>query len=465
MQSTIYLLLITLGALLILGIFHFTIYLQQNDKAFRNYSFYLLVMAAFNIVRLLDARLTSYYPLSYYTVETLDPLLSNIAFLMYVNFLGVILNITPLEKFYYKCWKGLQLFITSFLLLYLLLRLAGDQYKWANTVITVASFTCMGFGLVMTFRLLGLRKEIFYQLIIAGTIVSVLGVFAGLIMNVFVYKENLAFGGLFFLEPSMMVEAVFLSAALGYRLKIAYHEKEIFQKSLLEETQKREVLALQTAQLLRQELDIRQMQSRISKDLHDDVGSSLSGLQIYSSLAATLMDKKPEEAKKMLQQIAANTAEVMQNMEHIVWAMQPSEKNCHTMEAKLKDIGYGLLTIKNIQCIYSICPSVEAVCKGMELRKNIVLIAKEAINNIAKYSNASNVVVSLYDENNHIFLSINDDGNGFDMENYKAGNGLLNMQTRANTLGGATNIQSVMGKGTSIICIIPVTNISDTMAV
>ena len=106
MQSTIYLLLVSLGALLMLGIFHFTIYLQQNDKAFRNYSLYLLMMAGFNIVRLLDARLTNYYPLSYYNVETLDPLFSNLAFLMYVNFLGVILNITPLEKFYYKCWKG-----------------------------------------------------------------------------------------------------------------------------------------------------------------------------------------------------------------------------------------------------------------------------------------------------------------------------------------------------------------------
>ena len=56
MQQIVYLLLISLGALTILGIFHFTIYLQQKDKAFRNYAFYLLVMAAFNVVRLLDKR-------------------------------------------------------------------------------------------------------------------------------------------------------------------------------------------------------------------------------------------------------------------------------------------------------------------------------------------------------------------------------------------------------------------------
>jgi len=465
MLNTTYLLLITFGALLILGIFHFTIYLQQNDKAFRNYALYLLVMAAFNVVRLLDARLTTLYPLSYYTVETLDPILSNIAFLMYVNFLGVVLNVTIAEKFIYRCWRALQIFVSTFLVLYFILRVTGYQFKLATAIITAVSFCGMGFGFLMTFRLLRLRKEIFYQLIIAGTIVSVSGVIAGLVVNVFVYKENLAFGGLYFLESSMMVEAVFLSAALGYRLKMAYRDKEKFQQTLLEETQKREALALQAALLLKKELDIRAMQNRISKDLHDDVGSSLSSLQIYSSLAATLMDKKPEEAKKMLQQIAANTEAVMENMDHIVWAMQPPETNGHSMEARLKDIGYGLLTIKNIQCHYSICQSAEAACKGIELRKNIVLIAKEAINNIAKYSNATIVLVSISGQDNHIILSITDDGSGFDMENYKAGNGLLNMQTRATALGGTTSIQSAIGKGTSITCSIPVTNISDTAAV
>ena len=55
MLNTTYLLLISFGALFILGIFHFTIYLQQNDKAYRKYALHLLVMAAFTIVRLLDA--------------------------------------------------------------------------------------------------------------------------------------------------------------------------------------------------------------------------------------------------------------------------------------------------------------------------------------------------------------------------------------------------------------------------
>ena len=463
MQSTIYLLLISLGALSILGIFHFTIYLQQNDKAFRNYAIYLGVMSLFNVVRLLDARLTSIYPLSYYTVETLDPFLSNLGFLMYVNFLGVVLNITPKERVYYTCWKGVQIFVFTFLPVYIILRITGDPLKIANAVITIASFCCMTFGLFMVIRLLRFRKDIFYQLIIAGTLVAITGTITGLIMNVFVYKENLSFGGLFFLEPAMMIEAIFLSAALGYRLKLAYEEKDTFQQTLLEETQKRELLALQAADFLKKELDIKLVQSRISRDLHDDVGSSLSSLQIYSALATKLMDNNPEEAKKLLQHIADGTEEVMENMSHIVWAMQDQDKAAYSLEARIKNIGYNLLTIKDIRCHYTICKAAEVACKGQEIRKNIILITKEAINNIAKYSEATEATVSLSATTNHIILSIHDNGNGFDTNNPPMGNGLKNIQARCAGLGGIALIQSAIGKGVTITCSLPVTNIRDTI--
>ena len=78
MQQITCLLLVSFGALAILGIFHFTIYLQQKDKAFRNYASYLLLMSVFNLVRLFDERLQSFYSLSLYTVETWDPVLSNL---------------------------------------------------------------------------------------------------------------------------------------------------------------------------------------------------------------------------------------------------------------------------------------------------------------------------------------------------------------------------------------------------
>lgn len=462
MQQITYLLLICFGALAILGIFHFTIYLQQNDKAFRNYAFYLLVMAVFNVVRLLDARLSDVYPLSYYTVETLDPVLSNFAFLMYVNFLGVILNITRKEKFYYNCWRFLQVFVPSFLTLYFFIRLAGDQYAIGKSIITAASFCCMFFGLLLTLRLLRYREEIFFKLIIAGTLLSVTGVLSGLVMNVFVYKDNLAFGGLYFLEISMLAESIFLSAALGYRLKMAYREKATYQQSLLQETQKREALAVQTAKLLQQQLDIQEVRSSISKDLHDDIGSSLSSLHIYSALANKLMDSEPSKAKDLLQQISSNTEGIMSNMEDIVWAMQPSGNEVHSMQARIKQFANSLLLVKGIVCRFHFDDTVESACNDIGVRKNILLIAKEAINNAAKYSDAKNVMIGLTTQNGYIILSVKDDGSGFSVHHSKKGNGLSNMEARAKAMNGCTVIVSEPGAGTSITSAIPIPSISYT---
>lgn len=171
------------------------------------------------------------------------------------------LNISAKEKIYYKCWKALQVFIAIFLSLYFVLRETGDELKIATAIITIASFCCMMFGLFMVLKLFWFRKDSFYQLIIAGTLVAITSTFIGLIVNVFVFKENLAFEGLFFLEPCTLTEAIFLSAALGYWLKLAYQEKEIFKKTLLEETEKRELLALLAAILLKKELDVRVVQT------------------------------------------------------------------------------------------------------------------------------------------------------------------------------------------------------------
>jgi signal transduction histidine kinase len=266
---------------------------------------------------------------------------------------------------------------------------------------------------------------------------------------------------MYFFEISILIEAIFLSAALGYRLKLASQERNKYQLALLEETQKREVLAVHTADLLKKQLDIQEVQNRISKDLHDDVGSSLSSLQIYSALAAKYVDTDPNQAKKILEQITNNTSNIIENMGHIVWAMQPLEDQHQTIAFRIKNIGFNLLTIKNIACNYTFNDSIEALCKYPDLRKNIVLIFKEGINNIAKYSQALTAHISLTEKDGVLQISIEDDGIGFESTNLIGGNGLKNMQTRAKAMGGFTQITSSPGNGTSICCTIPLTTFSD----
>jgi signal transduction histidine kinase len=86
----------------------------------------------------------------------------------------------------------------------------------------------------------------------------------------------------------------------------------------------------------------------------------------------------------------------------------------------------------------------------MQSRRDFYLIYKEALNNIAKYAEGKNVWINLSLQNNKIELSIKDDGKGFDLSTVKKGNGLANMQKRADAIGGKLNITSGVNEGSTL---------------
>ena len=90
------------------------------------------------------------------------------------------------------------------------------------------------------------------------------------------------------------------------------------------------------------------------------------------------------------------------------------------------------------------------------------MIAKEGMNNIAKYSGATNVVVSFTQQNDRIVLSVNDNGKGYDVEKIHPGNGLGNIAQRCKQLGGDCKIQAIPGQGVNIICRFPIATIRYT---
>ena len=201
------------------------------------------------------------------------------------------------------------------------------------------------------------------------------------------------------------------------------------------------------------------VRNKISQDLHDEVGATLSSIHVYSSVASKAMNADPEKSQDALNQININTRQVMENMNDIVWAMHTGNKGEITFENKLKNYGYELLTPLNISCTYDINKEAEKLMTNIEARKNMLLISKEAINNIAKHSGASEASVLLKIAGRSIQLEIIDNGKG--IENKRNGNGLQNMKSRTEALGGKFQFSSNGNEGTHINCIIPITNIRD----
>lgn len=211
---------------------------------------------------------------------------------------------------------------------------------------------------------------------------------------------------------------------------------------------------------LEKQLAIQRERERIVSDLHDDIGATLSSMNIYSDLAGNIWEDKPGESKKLVDKISVASKELMGRMGDIIWSMKPSDQEKYTMEARLKNYCGELLTPKNIVCEFDIDAALDAAIINPEIRKNILLIAKEAINNIAKYSEAAKAVIVFKKENDIAVFSIQDNGRGFDNLQMKQGNGLANMEQRCKAIGGKIQVNSNAGNGVHIICHLPIANIS-----
>lgn len=212
----------------------------------------------------------------------------------------------------------------------------------------------------------------------------------------------------------------------------------------------------------KQRLEIARLQNKISQDLHDDVGSSLSSLQVYSSVAERLLEDRPQQAKEMLRKISKESAVVLENIGDIVWSIKAESEQ--SLEERIKNFASDVLGAANIQYKISIEEGVEGMIRNIEARKNILLLIKEAVNNAMKYSRASHVAVSMKKLAGQLCVQVVDDGVGFQKESLaRKGGGLSNMEHRTLELGGIYQLITNPGKGTTVSALFPLTKISDSI--
>jgi len=207
-------------------------------------------------------------------------------------------------------------------------------------------------------------------------------------------------------------------------------------------------------------VEIEQVRSRVARDLHDDMGSSLSTINILSKVAANKMDADRQAAKEYMQRIADNSGRLMESMDDIIWAINPINDTMGKVLVRIKEFAADALEAREINVNFAVGENVRALRLDMESRRDFFLIFKEAINNIVKYSGASQVTIEINKINAALHISIADNGKGFEMPaiqpGSRRGHGLQNMQTRAQQLKGKLTIVSSTGKGTRIELIIPI---------
>jgi signal transduction histidine kinase len=206
----------------------------------------------------------------------------------------------------------------------------------------------------------------------------------------------------------------------------------------------------------RQKLKIQNIRNRIAADLHDEVGATLSSIVISTKLIEKRLAIDPTAVQPILDTIKNDSKETIQSIRDTVWALNPENDSIEQLIEKMKAFAYQILTAKDIALGFENQIKIDNSLKiTMEQRRNVYLIFKEAINNIAKHSEASTVLVNLSTQKEGIELLISDNGKGFDTSENHAGNGLKNYQTRAAQNLLLFAIKSEIDKGTQIRVVIP----------
>ncbi|MEP7264772.1 MAG: tetratricopeptide repeat protein [Bacteroidota bacterium] len=195
---------------------------------------------------------------------------------------------------------------------------------------------------------------------------------------------------------------------------------------------------------------------RISRELHDDMGSTLGSIAVYSDVARN-RSLKNESPVEVLSKIGATSRELIEKMSDIVWSLNPDSENFEQMLNRMQAFAAMILTSRNISFEFKTDEQLKLLVLTSQQRKNIFLIFKESIYNIVKYAEANHVLVEIRKTNNKISMLIKDDGKGFDVGSFEDGrgdayngNGLKNIRTRADEISGNLLISSSAKDGTSV---------------
>ena len=214
-------------------------------------------------------------------------------------------------------------------------------------------------------------------------------------------------------------------------------------------------LAVQKAEAGKQQA-IEKERNRISRDMHDDLGSGLTKIAILSEVAKKQMPE-PEKAKEQLEKISQSSRELVDSLQDIIWVLNPANDTLESLAAYIREYTLKFVEPFSLETGFDYPDQFAAIQLSEEKRRNVFLTVKESLHNIARHAHCTRVDISITEEPGAFTLLIRDNGRGFDTGNTRMfGNGLKNMENRISQAGGNYQISSAPEKGTLTIIRMPV---------
>jgi signal transduction histidine kinase len=202
-------------------------------------------------------------------------------------------------------------------------------------------------------------------------------------------------------------------------------------------------------QLARQQA-VERERARIAKDIHDDLGANLTLIAVLGDLA------KQEKTVERIDKMASTARQAVKSLDEIVWAVNPRNDTLAHLIDYTGQFAADYLRAAGVRCLLDVPEQAPLREVPTNVRHNVFLVVKEALQNIVKHAHATEVWLRINSSSQGLRVVIEDNGSGFEhaLENALA-DGLRNMHQRMNELGGTCLVQSRPGTGTAVIAEIP----------
>jgi signal transduction histidine kinase len=192
------------------------------------------------------------------------------------------------------------------------------------------------------------------------------------------------------------------------------------------------------------------LRTRIATDLHDDIGASLTQISILSELA------RRNPSRDALSAVAELARQLVGEMNDIVWAVNPRHDRFDALGHRMRRFASDMLADRDLEFDALGMPADLKI--PLEYRRPLFLIFKEAVNNVARHSGATAVLVKLTLERSALKLLVQDNGGGFDTSARFEGEGIRSVRKRVRDLGGSVEWKSDLDHGTCFEATLPLGN-------
>ncbi len=194
---------------------------------------------------------------------------------------------------------------------------------------------------------------------------------------------------------------------------------------------------------------------RIARDIHDELGAGLTQISLMGEIAQRESMSLPE-VRKQVNRLAQKSRDLISTVDELVWTINPRNDTLASLAAYVCQHTQNFLNGSRIRCRLDVSPDLPLISVPLHTRHNLFLAVKEALNNAARHSDATEAKVSVKFADPALIISIEDNGRGFEPAQVSGDrNGLANMQERLGEAGGGCKILAVPGRGCRVIFTVP----------